>query len=129
MYQVTFSDQSLSELNKLDQLKQLELADLIGNLSPVALEKPSEKIGVFNREGKRLYRIRAGEFRIYFKVRSEDEIYCEVILPQHSVTDFLFRTKLPLAEDEIIEQHSSFWSYLDRLRKGDKASSENTPSK
>ena len=124
MYQVTFSEQSLSELNKLDQLKQLELADMIGGLSPAALENPNEKIGVFNREGKRLYRIRAGEFRIYFKVRSEDEIFCEVILPQHSLTDFIYRTKLPLAEDQIVEQHSSFWSYLEGLRKGDKASTE-----
>ena len=124
MYQVTFSEQSLSELNKLDQLKQLELADMIGSLSPAALENPNEKIGVFNRDGKRLYRIRAGEFRIYFKVRSEDEIFCEVILPQHSLTDFVYRTKLPLAEDQIVEQHSSFWSYLESLRKGDKASGD-----
>ena len=124
MYQVTFSEQSLSELNKLDQLKQLELADMIGSLSPAALENPNEKIGVFNRDGKRLYRIRAGEYRIYFKVRSEDEIFCEVILPQHSLTDFVYRTKLPLAEDQIVEQHSSFWSYLESLRKGDKASGD-----
>ncbi|MEM7673838.1 MAG: cytotoxic translational repressor of toxin-antitoxin stability system [Verrucomicrobiota bacterium] len=123
MYQVTFSEQSLSELNKLDQLKQLELADVVGNLTPASLENPTEKIGVFNRDGKRLYRIRAGEYRVYFVVRSEDVIFCEVILPQHSLTDFIFRTKLPATEEDIIEQYSSFWSYLDRLRKGDKNAS------
>ena len=111
----------MSELNKLDTLKQLELADLMGNLSPAALEKPEGSIGVFNRDGKRLLRIRAAEYRIYFTLRSEDVIYCEVILPQHSLTDFIYRTKLPLSEDQIVEQHSSFWSYLDSLRKGDKA--------
>ena len=115
MYQVTCSDQSLAELEKLDTLKQLELADMISGLSPEALKNPQGKVGVFQRGTKKLYRLRAGDFRIYFTVRAADQITCEVILPQHTLTDFVYRTKLPLAEDQIVEQHSTFWEYIDGL--------------
>ena len=40
MYQVTFSDQSLHELNQLDQLLQLELVEPISNLKAEDLEHP-----------------------------------------------------------------------------------------
>lgn len=123
MYQVTFSDQSLAELEKLETLRQLEIADMISSLDLGALDKTDPHLGVFHRGRKKLYRLRAGDYRIYFTLKGVNEIFCEVILPQHSVTDFVYRTKLPLSEDQIIEQHASFWEYLDGLTSKTKKSS------
>ena len=38
MYQVTFSNQSMAEINKLDKLSQLEIIDSFGSLTASQLE-------------------------------------------------------------------------------------------
>jgi hypothetical protein len=39
------------------------------------------------------------------------------ILQQHSLEDFLLRNKLPVSEEQLVEQHSKFWKYLETLTK------------
>lgn len=116
MYQVTFSDQSMRELNKLPVDDQLKLVDAISNINGDMLERPSEPIGHFSRDNRTYYRVRAGEFRCYFEVRG-DTLYSHYIVHKHTLTDFVFRFKLPVSEDQMIEQHGSFWRYLETLRK------------
>ncbi len=116
MYQVTFSDQSMDELNKLDTLSQMELVEKITNLTPDDLTKLSEALGKFSRKGRTFYRLRAGDFRIYFEI-VEDILTSHVILTKNSMADFVFRTKLPFKEEHAIEQHQSFWKYLEGLMK------------
>ena len=60
MYQVTFSEQSMLELNRLDKLAQLEAIEPISKIRPVDLAHPREPLGKFNRAGKDFYRLRAG---------------------------------------------------------------------
>ena len=43
--------------------------------------------------------------------------YSHVILDKNSMADFIFRTKLPFKEEQAIEQHQSFWQYLESLMK------------
>ncbi len=120
MYQITFSKQSMEELNKLEIIEQMESVERLGNLTPQQLAHPREPLGKFHREGKTFYRLRAGEFRIYFEVESEAE--CEMInirylLHKNTLTDFVVRTKLPMSEEQLVEQHHSFWKYLESLTK------------
>lgn len=114
MYQVTFSEQSIRELNKLDKLAQLGAIDPISRLTPGDLAHPREPLGRFSRRGKVFYRLRAGDFRFYFTMRG-DTLHTHYILQKDSLEDFLFRTKMPVSEQQLFEQHSKFWKYLESL--------------
>jgi len=115
VFQVNFSKQSIHELNKLDKLEQMRIVDGLSNVTSEQL-KSSEDIGRFSRNGKTFYRLRSGEYRIYFELQS-NILYSHYILHQHTLSDFVFRFKLPVTEDILIEQHQSFWKYLESLKK------------
>lgn len=116
MYQVTFSEQAMHELNHLDQLVQLELVGPISNLNASDLAHPREPLGRFHRGGKEFYRLRASDHRFYFEVR-EETLHVHYILHKNSLEDFLLRNKLPVSEQQLAEQHSKFWKYLESLAK------------
>lgn len=106
----------MGELNKLDTLSQMDLVESITQLTPDDLHDVGEELGKISRKGKTYYRLRAGEYRIYFEVK-EDILFTHVILDKNSMADFIFRTKLPFKEEQAIEQHQSFWQYLESLMK------------
>ncbi len=116
MYQVTFSDQSMRELNKLDKLAQLDALEPISKIRPADLAHPREPLGKFHRSGKDFYRLRAGDFRFYFEVQGET-LHTHYILHKASLEDALFRMKLPVSEKQLFEQDSKFWKYLESLTK------------
>jgi len=116
MYQVTFSEQAMSELNKLDKFEQLEVVLPISSLKPADIERPHEPLSRFTRGTQTLYRLKAGEFRFYFEVNGET-LHTLYILHKNSLEDFLLRNKLPVSESQLIEQHSKFWKYLETLTK------------
>ena len=74
MYQVTFSDQSMGELNKLDTLSQMDLVENITQLTPDDLHDLDDRLGRFSRKGKTFYRLRAGEYRIYFEIKNDIKV-------------------------------------------------------
>ena len=117
MFQVTFSEQPLRELEKLPMMEQLALIDPLSNLTTKQLNHPTEPLGKFSRKGKEMYRIRSGDYRIYFERRG-DTLVTTCILHKNTLTDFVYRTKLPISEDQLLEQHSSFWKYLESLTHG-----------
>ncbi|MBI4622555.1 MAG: cytotoxic translational repressor of toxin-antitoxin stability system [Verrucomicrobia bacterium] len=116
MYQVTFSEQAMQELNKLEKLAQLAAIDPISCLRPADLEHPREPLGHFRRGAKSFFRLRAGDFRFYFEAHGK-LLHVDYILHRHSLEDFLLRNKLPVSEQQLIEQHSKFWKYLESLTK------------
>lgn len=116
MYQVTFSEQAMRELNRLDKLAQLEAIEPISSLKASDLAHPREPLGHFKRGTKSLYRLRAGEFRFYFEVLGET-LRVDYILHKNSLEDFLLRNKLPVSEQQLVEQDSKFWKYLESLTK------------
>ncbi len=117
MYQVTFSEQAMRELNALDTLTQLVALEPLSGLRAPDLEKPREPLGRLNRAGQALYRLRSGDLRFYFEVRTDETLHVLYILHEHSLEDFLLRNKLPVSEQQLVEQHSKFWKYLDSLTK------------
>ena len=116
MYQVNFSEQSMNELNKLDKLAQMEAIEPITRIRPEDLANPREPLGKFHRSGKDYYRLRAGDFRFYFEVQGES-LHTHYILHKSSLEDALFRMKLPVSEQQLFEQQSKFWRYLESLTK------------
>jgi mRNA-degrading endonuclease RelE of RelBE toxin-antitoxin system len=116
MYQVTFSEQAMHEINKLDKLAQLDVLDPITSLKPADLAHPREPLGYFRRGQKSLFRLRAGDFRFYFEQHGES-LHVLYILHRNSLEDFLLRNKLPVSEQQLVEQHSKFWKYLESLTK------------
>ncbi|HAE11325.1 MAG TPA: cytotoxic translational repressor of toxin-antitoxin stability system [Opitutae bacterium] len=116
MFQVTFSDQSLSVLNSLPQAEQLSLMDKLSSLTNSILSGTDNGIGRFQRNGKTFYRLRLDELRIYFE-KINIALHCHFILPKNSLNDFLFRCKMPASEEAVLENHQSFWDYLESLAK------------
>lgn len=116
MYQVTFSEQSMRELNRLDKLDQLDVIGPISSLRPSDLSHPREPLGKFSRGDRQYYRLRAGDYRFYFEVQG-DTLHTHYILHRNSLEDFLLRNKLPVSEQQLVEQHSKFWKYLESLTK------------
>ena len=118
MYQVTFSDQSMAELNRLDKLSQLEIIDSFGTLTQEQLESGLPNIGKIRRGSKIFYRFRAGDYRIYFEILDGTQtLYAHYMLHQHTLADFVFRFKLPYKEETMLEQEDNFWRYLESLKK------------
>jgi mRNA interferase RelE/StbE len=116
MYQVTFSEQAMRELNKLETLAQLEIVEPISSIKASDLEHPREPLGRFHRAGKTFFRLRAGEHRFYFE-ETGDTLHVLYILHKNSLEDFLLRNRLPVSEQQLVEQHSKFWKYLESLTK------------
>ncbi len=122
MFQVTFSDQSMEELNKLETLQQMELVDQISKLTPRDLKNPHGTLGVFNRKGKTFYRLRAGDYRIYFEQVDEETLLSHYILHHHTMADIAFRNGMPVSQETLLEKKQSFWKYLETLGSGKKDS-------
>ena len=83
MYQVNFSDQSMRELNSLEKWDQMPLIEKLSSLTQNDLENMNEDLGRFNRNGKTYYRLRAGDYRIYFELKA-DSLYIDRSDPGNS---------------------------------------------
>ena len=116
MFLVTFSEQSLDELNSLSQANQLYLMEKLSSLTSDILSGENSSIGRFNRNGKLFYRLRIDDFRVYFE-KIDISLHCHFILQKNSLNDFLIRCKMPSSEDAVLENLQSFWEYLESLAK------------
>ena len=116
MYQVTFSDQSMGELNRLPIEIQMPIIEAFSALTARDLHHATGVLGRFERDKRVYYRLRAGDYRIYFEVIG-DELYSHFILHRHTLADFIFRMKLPYTEESLLERDQSFWDYLEGLSK------------
>ena len=91
---------------QLDLLAEFQfLPEDLDNLDP-------EKYGTVERDGKRLFRYRAKDYRIYFDRRTEG-ITVHRVLHKNTIRDFLFRTKLPMTEDDQLGQGEGFWKLIE----------------
>lgn len=116
MFQVNFSNRAITELNKLGKIEQMELMEALGSVTPKRLAEDTAEIGRFERDGGTLYRLRVGDWRVYFKTDAE-RIIVQFLLHKRSIGDFVVRFKLPVSDEAEIEKHKSFRDYLDSLMK------------
>jgi hypothetical protein len=118
MLQIVFNQLSAAEMAALPKELQLDLLAEF-ELMPQDLEKldDDDRFGMIEREGKRLHRYRAKEYRIYFE-RSAEGVTIHRVLHKNTIRDFLFRSKLPMpAEDAELARNRGFWQLIEEAEK------------
>lgn len=113
MFQVVFNEISAAEMSQLPTEAQLDLLEEF-RVDPADLEaiESSEAFGVIERDHKKLYRYRAKDMRLYFQVR-DGLVVVHRVLHKNTLQDFLYRSKLPLAEDEAVSRSKVFWELIE----------------
>ena len=116
MFQIIFNDVSAAEMAKMPKELQLEVLSEFHFIPENFKEKQDEKIGILEREGRVYYRFRAKDYRIYFQ-KEDNKIIVHRVLHKNTLKDFLFRSKLPLGEDEALQKDPDFWRMMDEANK------------
>jgi len=120
MFQIIFNEISAAEMAALPTTLQLELLAEFhvspGDLDPL----DARRFGLIERDGLKLYRYRARDHRIYFEATPEG-IRIHRVLHKNTIRDFLFRTKLPMAEDEQLREAPRFWELIEQGKNARKA--------
>jgi mRNA-degrading endonuclease RelE of RelBE toxin-antitoxin system len=112
VFQVVFNPISASEMAALPKDLQLDLLSEF-QVMPSDLETlDAEHFGSIKRDGRRLLRYRAKDYRIYFEKHPEG-ILVHRVLHKNTIRDFLFRSNLPMTEeDEALGQAGGFWDLI-----------------
>jgi len=117
VFQIVFNEISAAEMAALPKELQLDLLAEFQVLPEDLENLDGEKFGAIERDGKKLYRYRARDYRIYF-ARAEEGITVQRVLHKNTIRDFLFRAKLPMpAEDEQLGQQGGFWKLIEEGEK------------
>src|SRR6516165_2153836 len=113
MFQIIFNELSAAEMSALPKKMQLNLLGQF-EILPEDLDRlDSKHFGVIERDGKKLYRYRAKDYRIYFE-KTPEGITVHRVLHKNTLRDFLFRTKLPTGEDEQLTERHEFWKLIEQ---------------
>ncbi len=121
MLQIIFSPSSARDLAAMPRKLQLELLDGF-QVMPGDFEVGDDKFGQLTRGGKRIFRYRVKDYRIYFE-KQADIVYVRCILNKNTLKDFFFRSKLPLGEDEALQDNPKFWQLVEEAKPAGSASS------
>jgi mRNA-degrading endonuclease RelE of RelBE toxin-antitoxin system len=120
MFQIIFNELSAAEMSALPKKLQLDLLAEF-QILPEDLDRlDARHFGVIQREGKKLYRYRAREYRIYFE-KTPEGVTIHRVLHRNTFRDFLFRSRLPLAEDQQLGKTREFWKLIEQGEKTRKA--------
>ena len=117
--QIVFNEISAAEISKMGTLDQLELLDAFKVTEADLANLDGERFGKILRDGKTLYRFRTDDCRIYFEV-VDSSVIVHRVLHKNSFSDFLFRSQMPVAEDEELSNSKHFWKLIDEGRKARK---------
>jgi mRNA-degrading endonuclease RelE of RelBE toxin-antitoxin system len=116
VFQIIFNELSAAEISTLPKSLQLKLLAEF-QIMPEDLDRlDSKRFGVIERKGKKLYRFRAKDYRIYFEKR-EEGVTVHRVLHKNTLRDFLFRSKLPISEDAQLGQAKEFWKLIEQGEK------------
>jgi hypothetical protein len=118
VFQVIFNPVSAAEMSALPKDLQLDLLSEFQVL-PENLESLSgENFGKIQRDGRTLHRFRCKDHRIYFE-RHADGILIHRVLHKNTIRDFLFRSKLPMADEgDHAETTDQFWKMIHETTSG-----------
>lgn len=113
MFQIVFNELSAGEMAALPKELQLDLLAEFQVLPEDLESLDDEKFGTIERDGQKLYRYRARDYRIYF-AKADEGITVHRVLHKNTIRDFLFRAKLPMpAEDEQLGGQRGFWKLIE----------------
>jgi mRNA-degrading endonuclease RelE of RelBE toxin-antitoxin system len=111
-FQIIFNPTSAAELARMPKELQLSILGEFRGLPHEVMSTELERFGKLERAGKTLHRFRIGDYRIYFE-RHELGVVVHRILSRNSLKDFLFRSSLPVAEDEALQENPKFWELIE----------------
>ena len=111
-FQIIFNPTSASELSKMPKELQLQILGECRGLPQEVMSTDLERFGRLERNNKLLHRFRLGDYRVYFE-RHELGIVVHRILSKNSLKDFLFRSSLPIGEDEALQKNPKFWELIE----------------
>src|SRR5260370_8734737 len=103
MFQIIFNELSAAEISALPKKLQLDLLAEFQILPEDLDHLDSKRFGVIEREGKKLYRYRAKDYRIYFE-RREEGITVHRVRHKNTFRASLFRTNFPVSSDQQLGQ-------------------------
>ena len=112
---IIFNPVSAAELAKMPKELQLYILGEFRGLPHEVRATELERYGKLERGGRILYRFRIGDYRVYFE-RHELGVVVHRILSKNSLKDFLYRSNLPLKEDEALEQNPKFWEMIEAAK-------------
>lgn len=114
-FQIIFNPTSAAELARMPKELQLSILGEFRGLPQEVMTTDLERFGKLEREGRTLHRFRIGDYRIYFE-RHDLGVVVHRILNRNTLKDFLFRSNLPLGEDEALQQNPKFWELIESAR-------------
>ena len=114
-FQIIFNPTSAAELTRMPKELQLQILGEFRGLPQQVLTKELDYFGKLERAGKILHRFRLGDYRVYFE-RHELGLVVHRILSRNTLKDFLYRSSLPLREDEALERNPKFWELIEAAR-------------
>jgi mRNA-degrading endonuclease RelE of RelBE toxin-antitoxin system len=114
-FQIIFTPASAAELARMPKELQLQILGEFRGLPQEVMSTDLERFGKLERAGKVLHRFRVGDYRIYFE-RHELGVLVHRVLNRNTLKDFLFRSNLPLREDEALEKNPKFWDLIDATK-------------
>lgn len=112
IFQIIFNPTSAGELAGMPKDLQLQVLGEFRGVPSEVLSNELDRFGKLRRAGKTLHRFRIGDFRVYFE-RHELGLVVHRILHRNTLKDFRFRSNLPMAEDEALQENPRFWELID----------------
>ena len=94
---------------------QLQILGEFRGLPKQVVATELTEFGKLERGGRTLHRFRVGDYRVYFE-RHELGLVVHRILRRHTLKDFLFRSSLPIKEDEALQENPKFWELIEAAK-------------
>ena len=114
-FQIIFNPTSAAELARMPKDLQLDILGEFRGLPQEVMSTDLEHFGKLERAGRTMHRFRIGDYRIYFE-RHELGVVVHRILSKNTLKDFLFRSSLPIGEDEALQENPKFWDLIEAAR-------------
>jgi len=117
VFQVIFNEISAAEMAALPKELQLELLAEFQLLPQDLNQLDPDQYGQVERDGRKLLRCRAKDYRIYFATHDEG-LQIHRVLHRNTIRDFLFRSNLPMAEEDAeLAKAGGFWELIEEAEK------------
>ena len=112
VHQIAFNEISAAEVSAIPALELLQLFNGFQVDADCLKDNPSDSR--LERNGRRIYRFRSQDYRIYFTVENEETVVVQRVLHADSLKDFLFRSGMGGdSEDVSLGNSRSFWQLID----------------
>ncbi|MBR4311511.1 MAG: hypothetical protein IKT79_10805 [Akkermansia sp.] len=114
MHQIVFNEISAREVSAIPTLEQLELiSGFKVDEAFLSGENEDPSFGVVERDGKKIFRYRSKDYRIYFTME-DHSVIVQRVLHADSLKDFMFRSGMGSGnEDQKLGNSRSFWKLIE----------------